>query len=514
MSDSTLTTPTELPQERGLRPTLNVWQAVGLSMALMAPSMAVNINPQAAAPSVGRAVPLAFLIAAVGVLLVAYVFVRLCQYYHHAGSVYAFVGATLGPRSGVVAGWGLVGTYLFYGVTTSSVVGIFGMSFLQRVGAWPHPPTDAPFILTGAVLVLACWLTVASVRRGTNVLLTVEGATVALILTVSAVVLVRLLVGNAPAGHRFTMSVFSVPPGTAPSALFLGIVFGFLSFAGFEAASTLGEESLNPRRDIPRAILGTTLFGGVFFVVVTAVEMMGFGADKAGVGAFGDSSSLIGDLGSSYLSSWVGNLVTLGATVSAFGCCLACTVGAARLLFAMSRDGFGERGLGRVSRLGTPARAAGVVSAAMAVIVGLCVVAFSAVPEDTFVWGGTIGTLILLVAYGLTTIGAIRLIFVQRRMPVPMWQIVIPLAALALLGYTLYRNVVPYPASGPGHWFPIVSGGWLLAAVVAVVAAPGTARRLGSRLTAAEGLHENETGLNENEIDVNETGSPEKGSVA
>jgi amino acid transporter len=492
MPDSTPTTtagPTGTPPEPGLRRTLNVWQAVGLSMALMAPSMAVNINPQAAEPSVGRAVPLAFLIAAVGVLLVTYVFVRLCQYFNHSGSVYAFVGATLGPRTGVVAGWGLIGTYVFYGVTTSSVVGIFGISFLQRVGAWPHPPTDAPFILTAVVLVLACWLTVASVRRGTNVLLTVEGATVGLILTVTAVVLVRLIVGDAPAGHRFTLSVFSVPPGTAPSALFLGMVFGFLSFAGFEAASTLGEESLNPNRDIPRAILGTTLFGGVFFVVVTAVEMMGFGTTAAGVGAFGGSSSLVGDLGGRYLSPWVGNLVTLGATVSAFGCCLACTVGSARLLFAMSRDGFGEGGLGRISRRGTPARAAVVISVTMAFILGLCIVAFSAVPESTFVWGGTIGTLILLVAYVLTTIGAIRLIFVQRRMPVPMWQVVIPVAGLGLLGYTLYRNVIPYPSAGPGHWFPVVAGCWLLAAVVAVLAAPGAARRLGGRLTAAEGLH-------------------------
>ena len=72
----------------------------------MAPSMAANINPQGRRPCVGRAVPLAFLLAAVAVLLVAYVFVRLCQYYQHAGSVYAFVGATLGPRAGVVAGWG------------------------------------------------------------------------------------------------------------------------------------------------------------------------------------------------------------------------------------------------------------------------------------------------------------------------------------------------------------------------------------------------------------------------
>src|SRR6185437_17146291 len=106
--------PTQIQQPAstaGLRRTLNVWQAVGLSVALMAPSMAANINPQGVVPSVGRAVPLAFLLAAIGVLLVSYGFVRLCQYYQHSGSVYAFVGATLGPRTGVVSGLALFATY-------------------------------------------------------------------------------------------------------------------------------------------------------------------------------------------------------------------------------------------------------------------------------------------------------------------------------------------------------------------------------------------------------------------
>src|SRR6202522_100060 len=137
----------------GLKRSMSVWQAVGLSLALMAPSMAANITPQGAAGA-GRAVPLTFLIAAVGVLLVAYSFVRLCQYFHHSGSVYAFVGATLGPRAGVVAGWGLLGTYTFYAVVTSTAAGIFGTAFLNVVGAWPHPPSWAPFLLAGVALAL------------------------------------------------------------------------------------------------------------------------------------------------------------------------------------------------------------------------------------------------------------------------------------------------------------------------------------------------------------------------
>jgi amino acid transporter len=477
-------------QGTGLKRSLSVWQAVGLSMALMAPSMAANINPQGAI-SAGRAVPLAFLIAALGVLLVAYTFVRLCQYFKHSGSVYAFVGATLGPRAGVIAGWGLVGTYTFYAVTTAAAAGIFGTGLLDSLGIWKNQPAWSPMLLVGVVLVLALLFAALPTKRGTSILLTVELTTVALILIVTAVVFVRLISHDAPGGGHFTMSVFSLQHGTGISALFLGVVFGFLSFAGFEASSTLGEEAHNPTKDIPRAIFGVAVFGGIYYIVVTAAEMMGFGQTSADLSAFQHSPSLLGFLGTSYVGSWVGNIITLGTTISAFGCCLACTVGASRMIFAMTRDSYGERGPGQVSRWGTPAYATGVVTAlAVAIYVVIFAVSHvtSAAAGNAFAWTGTIGTLILLVAYLLATIGMTLLVFVRRRMPdVPAWQIVVPIAAIILLGYTLYRNVYPYP-TGDGKWFPAVAGAWLLVAVVAVVAASRTARKLGEALTAAEGM--------------------------
>jgi amino acid transporter len=473
----------------GLKRSLSVWAAVGLSVALMAPSMAANINPQGSALHAGRAVPLTFLIAAVGVLLVAYSFVRLCQYFHHAGSVYAFVGATLGPRTGVVAGWGLLGTYTFYAVVTSAAAGIFGTAFLQEVGIWHNPPTWAPFVLLAVALLLALWLAIMPARRGATVLLSVEGTTVALILVVTAVVLVRLLAGNAPGGHTFTLSVFSVSPGTPINEVFLGVVFGFLSFAGFEAAATLGEEARRPTRDIPRAILGTAIFGGLYFVIVTAVEVMGFGAGPAGVKAFTSSQSLLGDLGSSYVGSWVGNVITLGTAISAFGCCLACVVGAARLVYALSRDTAGPRGLGQSSsRWGTPVWATlTVVVAAGIIVIVETAVAAQANAFNSFLWSGTIGTLILLVVYVLASVGCIMLVFVRHKLPVPMWQIIVPIAGLVVLGYTLYRNVWPWPA-GSAAWIPSVAGIWLVVAVIVVIFAAGTARKLGAALAAREGI--------------------------
>ncbi|GAB3143445.1 amino acid permease [Amycolatopsis stemonae] len=474
MSDTVETRP-------GLRRSLSVWQAVGLSVALMAPSMAANINPQQTAASAGRAVPLAFLLSAVGVLLVAYGFVKLCQYYQHAGSVYAFVGATLGPRAGVVSGIGLLGTYTFYAVVTSSAAGTLGTAFLTQVGIWPDPPSWGPFVLTAVALAGAWLLAVVPARRGTSTLLAVEGATIAVILLVTVVILVRLLAGNAPGG-RFTLDVFV--PDTGMSGVFLGAVFGFLSFAGFEAAATLGEETHDPKRNIPRAILGTAIFGGVYFVVVTAVEMMAFGADAT---AFHDSPSLLGDLGSRYAGAWVGDVISVGAAISAFGCCLACVVGGSRLLFALGRDAFGGRGIGRTSGRGTPVAAVSAVTAAAVLIILVCALFFGATASDTFAWSGSIGTLVLLVIYLLTTVGAILLLFVKRRMRVPVWHLVFPIGALAVLGYTVYVNVVPYPADGPARWFPVVAGAVLVLAVILVLSAPGFARRVGERLTTVDG---------------------------
>ena len=178
---------------------------------------------------------------------------------------------------------------------------------------WNNQPDWAGFLIGGILLLGVLALALRPIRHATRFLLYVEGTTVALILIVCA--------GGADQGDRrhrarrtpaSRLNMFTVPDGVSPSILFLGVVFGFLSFAGFEAAATLGEEAKNPRRDIPRAILGVAIFGGVYFVFVTAVEMMGFGTDAQGVAAFGASSSLLGELGTKFVGSWVGTIITPG----------------------------------------------------------------------------------------------------------------------------------------------------------------------------------------------------------
>jgi len=374
--------------------------------------------------------------------------------------------------------------------------GIFGAAFLDSIGVWKHQPDWSGFLVGGILLLGVLALAVRPIRHATRLLLYVEGTTVALILIVCLVVLIRVIAGNAPTHTSFTLNMFTVPSGVSPSILFLGVVFGFLSFAGFEAAATLGEEAKNPRRDIPRAILGVAIFGGVYFVFVTAVEMLGFGTTAKGVAAFGASSSLLGELGTKFIGSWVGDVVTLGTAISAFGCALACLVGCARLLFALSRDGVGPRPLAGVSTThGTPAAASVVATIGMYVVIAVAAIAFGAKPFDVFVWSGVIGTLILLVVYILATIGAMRLLWFSGPAKVAGWQMVIPIGALIVLGYTIYRNVWPYPAlHGDGgsinafFFLPIVCAVWIALSIVLILARPGLARRAGEKLTAEEGL--------------------------
>ena len=406
----------------GLKRSLSIWQAVGLSLALMAPSMRRTSTRRG--DRRGRAVPLAFLIAAVGVLFVAYTFARLCQYYRHSGSVYAFVGATLGPRPE-----------------------------RSRAGAWPAPtvlrgddggrgghlrhgaarlarPVEEPAVVGADAVRRGRAGARAAARRASGprrdeLLLIVEVCTVTLILIVTVVVFVKLLSHSAPGGSTFTWSVFSLAPGTRASALFLGVVFGFLSSPGSRRRPRSARRRTTPRgtsRGDPRR-------GGVRRHLLRGRDRGGddgLRTSAAGIKAFGSSASLLGDLGSSYVGSWVGNIITAGTTVSAFGCCLACTVGAARMIYAMSRDPLASAGSGGPLRWGTPAAATGVVTV-MAVIIYVVYVIVSSSPsalaENAFLWSGTIGTLILLVAYVLATIGMTLLVFVRREMPsVPMWQ--------------------------------------------------------------------------------------------
>src|SRR5437763_16740903 len=131
---------TAIPERPGgLRRELRFWEAIALSIGIMAPTAAMALNGVAPAGLIGRAVPLAFLFAAIAIGLISYSFVRLTRFFNHAGSTYALAGVTLGPRAGFFAGWLLLATYSAFTAASTAEVGLFAESFFQGTGLWSNP---------------------------------------------------------------------------------------------------------------------------------------------------------------------------------------------------------------------------------------------------------------------------------------------------------------------------------------------------------------------------------------
>jgi amino acid transporter len=438
------------------------------------------LNGVGVAANVGRAVPLLFIVATIGVFFVSYGFVRLSAHYAHAGSVYAFSGATLGPQAGFFAGWALLGTYLAFTAASASEIGLFFGAFLDGTGIWQNPEW-VWIALVAAVLIGV--LAYGDIRVTTRALLSMEAVSVTLIVILMVVIFAKLIGGDAPGHGDISSDVFSLPEGVGRGAFGLGAVLAFLSFAGFEGAAALGEETDNPRREIPRAIRNAVLAAGTFYIVCMLAQTWGFGTDDAGVAAFASSASPLGDLGSSYIGSWMGDAINFGAAVSAFASSLGTATGASRILYAMGRDGFGTSRLGTSSpRTGAPAAALVVVmTIAIAAIVGMRLNDTNVV--NAFFYPGTIGVLSLLVAYVVTNVGAIKL-FAFDRQERP-WEMIISALGIAFLLYVLWRNVSDqvYPYN---HFWQLV-GVWLLVGLGIVLTVPGLARRIGSGLARLEG---------------------------
>jgi amino acid transporter len=443
-----------------------------MSVGVMAPTLAMSVTGVAAAQQLGRAAPLAFVFAGLGVGLVAYGFVRLSREFSSAGSVYAFVGRALSPRWGFVTGWSLLGTYLVFPTVSVMGVTVFTRAFLLSSGLATRVDWY-PLALVGWVVIGL--LAALGIRPTTRSLVAFELVSVLLILVLMAIVVVRLGASTPPVAGRGGLSgqVFSLPPGTGAAALALAATSGFLAFAGFESAGSLGEESVLPRQQIPRAIWVSVVFGALFYVACMVTQSLGFGLDDAGVRDFSTSQAPLGDLAMHFVGRPLAAALDAGAVLSAVAAGLGGVTVGARMLFAFARDGLLPRRLATVSRSARVPTAALAVEMVVALLL-LTVFRFAGTaPLDVFFYLATLGVLSLLAMYVLTNLAAVH----RLRVTGSRWEIIVPLAGTAVAGYVLYRNVWPVPPP-PFRWFPWAVLAWLAAALLATVAVPGLLARV------------------------------------
>ncbi len=460
---------------------VGTWGAIAVAVAGMAPTMAMNLNPQEPAEHVGRVVPLVFLLSTLVVLSVAWCFARLSNEHPNAGSAYGFVAAILGPRAGLVAGWTLLGTYLCFVIVGLAGVGLFGANLLQRLDLW----RDASSLgLTILAAVVVAPLSIVPAQRAGLVLIILEGVAVVAMVLMACAVLLLVAQGHGPQGDPPLLDLFIPTAGVGASAIALGLSFGLLSFAGFEQVATLGEEVKKSRFTIPRVLIGTVLGAGIVFTLVTAAETLGFGTDRAGVARLTTSTSLLADLSARYFGGWSGDLFDALAICSALGGALASIVAASRILFALGRDLVPSSPVARISPAsGTPRNAAVCVLVAAILGYGALRLVFRASGSDAFFWGSTLGALALLVAYLLVVLSAAGALMRPSGRGMR-WLLLIPALAAVAIAYTFWVNVCP-PQPGAYRVIPWIVLVWCCAPVVATLFDPRLLELVASGCLAA-----------------------------
>ena len=467
------------PAGEKLHSELSLVDAAAFSVGLIGPVGAIGLLGTGAALIIGRAVTLSFVFAVIGVALVAYCFVKLSQHISHTGSVYALVGVTLGPRAGFFAGWALMGAYTAIGCGSTIEIGLFGQQFINNT-FHAHISQWWWLALIGLAGVLAICFN--EIRIITRALLTSEVIGAILVTVLSIVILAKVIFSHGPQGQTFTIDFLVLPHGSGVSTIAKAAVYGFLAFAGFEGAAALGEETSSPKTEIPRAIKTAVVVVGAFYLLTAASQSLGYGANAAGAAKYGAGLPFT-DLGQGYIGEWYGDILNFMATVSLFAISLGVASGAARILYAQARDATGTRtGLAGLSKTGAPAVALVVVIT----VIGVNLIAQQLVGES--VESATfsalqVGTVLILVAYVMATIGAIRYLFLDGERRAPAWQIVIPVLGGAFVCYTLYRNVF-IGQEGSLHNTPYIEVAYLVIGLLVVCVAPGLAGRVKAGLAA------------------------------
>lgn len=451
-SSAEVTPDTKEHLERG---TLTVANGVAVAAAAMAPVIAVVLNAPAAGPVAGGALPLSFLLAFVACLLVGNTVVQFSRQLPSAGSFYTYNSHALGSTAGFFTGWLFWIGYAMLAPGLFTALGAFASEYVQ--GAFGVGVPWWIFSLVGMALVAA--LSIRSIKASARVDLTL------LVIEVVVFLLLAVIVIVAAGSSNNTVAVFS--PSASPegfTGVGLGVVFGILSFVGFDAAATLGEESRNPRRTVPLAVGGALVFVGLFYVFVMYALAAGYGlGDPARLEAFLSDSNPFATL-ARLNAPWLAQVVNLVAIAGIFSCLVAIHNTTVRIIFSMGRDRLLPGVLGRVHRRYFTPYTAIYAQTAFTVLVGLSIGAWLG-PGATGAYGftGAVGTVAIVVVYLLSNIALVRFYSGSPERNV-LLHVVVPILGVLALAYPLWA--VGQPGQDyPFNLVPIIVLVWLLIGV-------------------------------------------------
>ncbi|MEY4225787.1 MAG: hypothetical protein RL190_544 [Actinomycetota bacterium] len=314
----------------------------------------------------GLASPVSILITMVGMCAVAWIISRFARRIHAAGSLYDYVTEAFGQRIGFVAGW------VYYGgvIALTLAIGLAFGGFLSLT-LLNHPDwflADWPWwIWSVGFWVIAGVMLFRGVAISTRVQLVLGLGSFIIILVFSIWVILKVAGDTGLSGAPFNPS--SSDQGW--NGIFFGILYAAIMFIGFESSANLAEETSNPRRHLPLAIFGSAIAVGVFYLIVTYSQAVGFGLSvEQWLANFPPLYALAAD--PNYGGSTFGELIQWLVVIDIAAVGLGTATASSRGVFALARDGRLPSFLGKMhARYKTPYVASTILAVASIALIAI-----------------------------------------------------------------------------------------------------------------------------------------------
>ena len=327
--------------QQELRRALGVYSSFAVAFSYISPSTGIFTLFILGIGLAGPAFFWSWPIVVVGQLLVGLNFAEVSSHFPVAGSVYQWTKYLSNRTYAWFTGW----IYLFAGVLTIAAVvatvPLVLIPLLNNLGInIPNTP-DAQRNTAAIVLLSTTLLSIFGVRlvafvNNTGVVFEILG------MVVFALILL-IFYHHQSASVFFDGSYLGSGFGNQTGVFLAAMFMSLFVIYGFDTASTLAEETKNPRREAPRAviasIIGAAIIGAIFLIaVIIAVpgDMSKFVSDTNA--AKFPAGPLVAIITSNF-PGWAANLYLFVVFAAIYVCCLAIQTATIRLAFGMARDG-------------------------------------------------------------------------------------------------------------------------------------------------------------------------------
>jgi amino acid transporter len=318
----------------------------------------------------GVGAPAAFLFAAIVLVVFSVGYVAMARKKTTAGGFYSYISHGLGREVGIGTGYGAV---LAYSVFEASLCGGFAYFLNLKLAvyginiSWPW----LALIMVVIISLLAYFdIRLSSVVLGIGL---ISEIVVLLIFDVA-----MFAHGHIPWAAINPVNAFKAlpaSPGVVGGAIGVGLFFAFWSWVGFEMAPNYGEESKDPKRNVPRALYISVIGLGIFYILTSWAPFAGYSSVHAAAKvAIGNPALYFIGPANAIAGHWVGSLLSFLIITGSFACGMAFHNTTARYAYSLGREGLLPRQLGKTHpRWHSPH----IASISQSVIAALIVIGFA-----------------------------------------------------------------------------------------------------------------------------------------